>query len=147
MTRPTTSPPGRRQSVCELLVMIHGKPLSGDAFVDAQRHMRGDVIAALPDGHPWSHEERVHPRWVIVKVPDMTLAEGEALAAHEPTDGTHRPLRLRLFHLDHPGLPRGDHTVEAISLTAAEVRGARRHKAPVSHPDVIGDTSHPSVIG
>jgi hypothetical protein len=135
--------------VCELLVMIHGKPKCGDVAMDCHREERGDVIVAVPDGHDWTHEERAHPRWVVVKCPEMSLAEGEAMMSMEPLDLTRHGttigfhtnpyLRKRFFYLDHPVLPRGDHTVESLTLSLAEVRSAKRQKPPAVVPhDVIG---------
>ncbi len=133
--------------MCELLVRVQDKSLTGDSAIDCQRTMRGDVIVAMPDGHDWTQEERKHPRWVIVKVPGMSLAEGEALASREVGDGIRRNLRKRLFRLDLSSLPKGDHMVESITLTVAEVRSNRKRKPPVADSDVIGEHRHPDVIG
>jgi hypothetical protein len=133
--------------VCELLVRVQDKPLSGDLAVDCRRTMRGDVVVAMPDGHDWTPTERSNPEWVIVKVPDMGLAEGRALASHEPSDGLRRHLRKRLFHLDPDLLPKAGDRLESVTIEASELRLAKRRKPPVQDPDVIGPHTHSNIIG
>jgi hypothetical protein len=48
-----------------------------DAWGDSpERSMKGDVIVVRPDGWVWGREE-CPPRFVIIKVPDMTLEEAK----------------------------------------------------------------------
>ncbi len=132
--------------MCELLVRLVDKPISGDAALDCQRTARGDVIVVMPDGHDWTPRERQAPHWVIVKVPDMSMEEGRALAAGEPSDGIRRHLRKRLFGLEPALLPRASEMLESVTLDAATLRKGKRRKPPVADPDVIGEFRHPQVI-
>lgn len=124
--------------MCELLVRIQDNPLTGDAATDCQRTMRGDVIVAMPDGHDWTPRERQSPHWVIVKVPEMSLAEGEALASPELPQEGKRFHRKKAFHIDSSLLPRVAEMREVITLSAEDVRKAKRRKPPVADPHVIG---------
>lgn len=36
---------------------------------------RGDVVAIMPDGHPWSVREKTNPAWMIVSIPNMSVTE------------------------------------------------------------------------
>ena len=133
--------------MCELIVRVAEAHLTGDAATDCRRYHRGDVIAAVPDGHPWTPTELDHPHWVVVKVPDMTLAEGLALAAGELPDGARRHHHRRAFHIDPALLPADGTAVQTITLPAAAVRKGKRRKPPVADPDVIGTPTSPNAIG
>lgn len=52
-----------------------------DPAKDARCLKRGDVVVVCRDGHPWSQLELDNPEWRIVKVPGMSLEEGELLTA------------------------------------------------------------------
>lgn len=88
--------------------------------VDNGDSLRGDVIAAMADGHPWSAKERAGDPWVVLAVPDLPLAEAEALCAPggplaPPGSGLLPPRKLAGLDLDR--LP--------PSPTAADIRAAR----------------------
>lgn len=133
--------------MCELLVWVMDKEPAGDPVTDLHRPRRGDVIVACPDGHPWSQAERTHPRWVIIKVPGMTLAEGEALTHMEPGDGVSRFRHARPFHLDPSILPKAAACTESITIDPPALRAAKRRKPPLADPDIVGDSRHPNVLG
>lgn len=126
--------------MCELLVRVRSKPLTGNVAVDCQRTRRGDVIVAMPDGHSWSHEERTNPEWVIVRVPGMTVKEGTALASHEPTGRPHKPrgkvrrhFHKRLFSLDLDALigPDDGRRSSDVTVLLSALRSAKSAKEPI----------------
>ena len=43
--------------------------------------VRGQVVAAMPDGHPWSERERSRPHWQIVRVIGLLPIEADALTS------------------------------------------------------------------
>ena len=62
----------------------------------------GDVIAACPDGWPWSDAERDSPEWRIVRLP-LTQTEADALTATEvvtPSTPKDTILNRRVYKLD-----------------------------------------------
>lgn len=145
--------------MCELLVWVHDREDGGNPLHDAVKYRRGDVIVAMPDGHPWTETERRHPQWVVLKVPGMSLAEGRALASEEPREPTRQLFHTRLFHLDLDHLEAHD-AVKSITaradagvnlpveiVSAAHLRALRRRKPPASDPRVIGDHKPSNVIG
>lgn len=61
----------------ELLIRIaHKQPVVSTAHVTASQ--RGDVIAAMPDGHAWSDAERTFPEWIIITA-EITEDDVESL--------------------------------------------------------------------
>jgi hypothetical protein len=46
---------------------------------DRRQLKRGQVVAAMPDGHPWSERERAATFWRIVRVDGLLPVEAEAL--------------------------------------------------------------------
>lgn len=143
--------------MCELLVWVHDREDGGNPEHDAVKYRRGDVIVAVPDGHPWGTDERGDPRWVVLCVPTMPLAEGQALATEEPAAPGRLP-HTRLFGLDldspaaHASVKslvaRADAGVNlpAEVIDAAHLRAIRRKKAPAPDPRVIGPADS-NVIG
>jgi len=123
--------------MCELLIRVVDKfPPTGDPRRDAGRSVRGDVIAAVPDGHPWSTRERENPGWVIVRVPGMTEAEGWSFQAGEPGGRSVRARgrpdkypHTRLFMLDLDALPP---LTAGVVLDPNSVRAARLTKPPLA---------------
>jgi len=63
----------------ELLVRLEDR---GDP-TDPTTAKRGDVIDIRPDGWPWSERERNHPARRLIRVPDLTPADAQALLASE----------------------------------------------------------------
>lgn len=74
--------------MAEMLVRTVDKPLSGDPYTDRHRSMRGCVITIMPDGHPWSQEERNAPFWRIVKFPGLAFSQLSQFLAPEVGYGT-----------------------------------------------------------
>ncbi len=127
--------------MCELVLQLVDKPLTGDLALDSQRLRRGDVIAALSDGHLWTPRELTNPDWLILKVPGMSVEEGEAHTVGEPDDRTGRRFRWkRFFHLNLGDdvrfvFPR---TAAVVSMTKTKVRKLKKRKRPHPDPNVIG---------
>lgn len=90
----------------ELVIRVHAKP-TPTRQLQAERLSRGDVVAALPDGHPFSERELTNPAWRIVRVP-LTQVEAEALVSREIDQEEtrqllfHRQYRLDLDDVDIP---------------------------------------------
>lgn len=134
--------------MCELLVRVRDKPLTGNPVVDSQRTRRGDVIAATPNGWGWSHAERANPEWIILQVPGMPLEEGLALATPEPRadqrktrSAPRRVTHKRMFRLNLDvivGPDTGRRDVEVLRLTANDVRANSSRKESFPDSDVIG---------
>lgn len=146
--------------MCELLVFTRDKEDGPNAEHNLVKHRRGDVIVAMPDGHDWTETERTgHPEWTILKVPGMSLAEGQALAHPEPEEPTRRLFHRRLFHIDldhseaHPVVKALARRTTAGANVAMEVvdadhlRTVVRRKPSVDDPNVIGAHRSPNVIG
>lgn len=72
--------------MCEMLVMRQDKVSNESPHLDAQCYKRGDVIVIMEDGHPWSAEERDHPRWVLVFLPGVPREKMLAYLTPEPAD-------------------------------------------------------------
>lgn len=132
------------------------QPRTGDPRLDCQRFGRGDVIVACPDGWAWSHAERTHPGWLVVKVPGMTLAEATALTSPEPAAGPKQrgpATRYRhrtLFRLDADalfGAYPGRRAAEVVSVPLAAARAAAVRKPPVLDPAVLGSQKPSYVLG
>ncbi len=61
-------------------------------------YKRGDVVVAMPDGHKWGKEERL-PKFVIVKIPDLSIASAQKYIQEE-VDGKGEPITRRLFQVE-----------------------------------------------
>lgn len=48
-------------------------------------YKRGDVVVVMPDGHEWGKEERL-PKFMVVKVPDLTVASAQKYTESEIND-------------------------------------------------------------
>ena len=64
-----------------------------------------EVVVVCEDGWPWSVLERTSPDWRIVKVPGMSLDEGDQFIVPEPVDETRFVRRRRAFKIDVQLLP------------------------------------------
>lgn len=80
--------------MAELLVRVQDK-VNADLDLDLQCTKRGDVIAACPDGWPWSEAERTAPYWRIFKIPALPLDEALTLTTPELPADPLNPGRLR----------------------------------------------------
>ena len=58
-------------------------------------YKKGDIVVVFPDGHKWGKEEGP-PKFVIVKVPGMSVKEGRKYIAGGTVDG--KEVRRR-FHI------------------------------------------------
>lgn len=136
----------------ELIIFIEDKEKTGDVVVDAKRWSAGDVIAAMPDDHPWSRKEMENPAWRILRVPGMTQAQATALCATEISRSL-QPiwlLRFRQISIDITSLDameggtillprtgdvsrRHDVVVQLENLMACQSL-----KSPISDPRIIG---------
>jgi hypothetical protein len=66
----------------------------------------GDVIAAMPDGWPWSALERSNPNWSLISSP-ITQSEADALQGTDlpvPPPAASPPLRWRRYRVDTTGM-------------------------------------------
>jgi hypothetical protein len=141
--------------MCELLIRLIDKPLSGDSTVDCGRTRRGDVVSACPDGWEWSAAERSNPAWIIVKIPAMGLAEGVAAASPQPYDATHTYTWKRYFTYQLGQAPAGWQAALAYPRAAESFdladlttwRTLKLQRAPVVNPIVVGLQTSPNVIG
>ncbi len=128
---------GTKRPMCELLVRIVDKPLSGDPAVDCHRTRRGDVIDVRVDGAGWTPREMTNPDWVILSVPGMSLEEGQSLTVGEPR-GPQTPLARRLmFRLDLDALSVVTGGVR-YEVPVGRLRGVRSRKPAAVDPNVIG---------
>ena len=147
----------------DLLVRIVDKT-STDPMKDLSLTKRGDVIAYHPPGSDWGVEELVYPEWVLVSVPDMTVAQAESFLQPEtpPADAPDQPVATRAYGIDLdalgiaplgasksdppiPVLPARDATYDAdqnvipdTSSTASAVMAAQIAKPPTQPPNVLG---------
>jgi hypothetical protein len=62
-----------------VLVIRTANHLREDGTVNTARHRRGDVIAALPDGHVFSERERANPAWRFWELPGVPVRAAERL--------------------------------------------------------------------
>lgn len=144
--------------MAELLVRVVDK-VNDDFYLNCKCTKRGDVIVAQPDGWLWGKEELANPDWRIFKLPDMKLADAQAMLAPElDVDPQHpsKTLQRRVFkfNLDDPSLPVATQTLvtdatrqsEAVAgVSAPALLALKVQKAPVADPAVIGIP--PTVIG
>lgn len=89
----------------ELLIRVVDRPTEKGIAREKQLQ-RGDVVAAMPDGHKWSRRERENPHWRILALPGLTKAEADALLAPENAiDGQRELLQKRRQTLDIDAFP------------------------------------------
>lgn len=91
----------------ELLIRTVNKNL-----LDPRMSMRGDVIAACPDGWGWTDTERAHPEWIIIKADIMDIEADALMEGGRPDEAAGL---FRRLGIDIDGLATGD------SLTRAEL--------------------------
>ncbi len=145
--------------MCELLVWVHDREDGGNPDHDAVKYRRGDVIVAMPDGHPWTETEKRHPSWIVLKVPGMSLVEGESLTHPEPEEVGRRLFHQCLFNLDldhleaHPVIKSIMARAQACVNLPVEIvdadhlRTIKRRKPPAADPRIIGEHKPANVIG
>lgn len=143
--------------MAELLVRVRDKT-SPDLYKDVRLTKRGDVIVVMPDGWTWGSGELTNPDWRIVKLPNVSLDEAEAMTAGElPADPKvpSRTLQRRAFSFDLDNLPQSvaafiaDDTRASpaltVNLTLAQFRGLKKRKEAKQDPAIL--SSEPKVIG
>jgi hypothetical protein len=99
--------------MCEFLIRVKEKPDVDPDFASpvavamnaVHRSVKllhaGDVVVVCPDGWGWSHAERNNPEWRIVKVPGMSVEQGNAFMSREMGSGVPgEVLRRRHFSVD-----------------------------------------------
>ena len=138
--------------MCEFLLRVHDKKHAetepDKPYLDVKLMQRGDIVECRDNGWPWSHLERSEPFWRIVKIPQMSLEEGQTYLAREPGNKLlNKMLQKRQFklNLDNPALPASirdfinDDTraVDSITINANSVRNIRTTKDPVPDPNVF----------
>lgn len=70
----------------EALVRIVDKTDPKNAINDAWLTKAGDVIVVCPQGWKWSKEELNNPEWVILRIKNMSLAEGQSYMTPQSGD-------------------------------------------------------------
>lgn len=70
--------------MAELLVKAYDVTID-DPQRNLMAYKRGDIVVAMPDGHAWGSVERSTQHFLIIQVPDMSLAEARSLC--EPIMG------------------------------------------------------------
>lgn len=158
--------------MAELLVRVVDKVNVESIYLDCGCTKRGDVIVVRPDGWAWGRCELNDPQYVVVRVPDMSLTEAEALTTPDPgfgMRGASPTLHKRAFKWDldqvvaaplesaiqqnlnaatpdpqHPGQT-SPKSVILSPLTVIELRLIKTVKPSTPDPAVIGDDPH--VIG
>lgn len=91
---------------CEILVKARDWTVQ-DAEDDRRGSWkRGMMVTVKPDGHVWGAEEGL-PRFVIIKIPLISVARAEKYLAHqmETVEGVERIYRRRLWQLRWADLP------------------------------------------
>lgn len=142
--------------MAELLIRVVDK-IHDDFYRNTKMTKRGDVIAAKPDGWPWGKDELNDPRWRIVCLPGISLAQAESFLAEEPEKDPANPSRTLQrrafkFNLDWAELPADIKawiaddsravqklTIPAARLSAATVMNTLKvAKAPIEDVAIIG---------
>ncbi len=121
----------------ELLVRLRDNTLA-DPIQNRKCWKRGMVITIQADGWTWGIEERTNPLFIIVKAPDLTIAQASTFMGNliDPNStplnpDTTNPMRSFAFDADNATVVSivGDGTVrlhEFITLTAAQVNFVKK---------------------
>lgn len=136
--------------MAEILLRVRDKSNPDDIYKDVRLTKRGDVIVAMPDGHPWGSGELGNPDWRILKLPDVSLTEADAMTTEElPADpqAPSRTLQRRAFSFDIDNLPQSaaafiaDDTRATPALTLAmtvpQFRALKKRKAVRPDPALL----------
>lgn len=88
-------------------------------------YKRGDVVCVRPDGHEWGRLEGL-PRFVVVKVPGVSVAAAESHLESSPT-------RRRTLGISWADLPAGVRTqlqtTGTVTVTPAQIATFIKRKA------------------
>jgi len=99
-----------------------------DPLKDLTCYKAGDPVVVQPDGHVWGAEEGL-PRFWIIKVPSVTVAQALAYLERSPdrTDRLRRLWRLNVSSL--PGNVRNQlQNTGTITVTPAQIAGYMERK-------------------
>jgi hypothetical protein len=105
-----------------------------------------EVVSVCEDGWKWSRIELSNPDWRILKVPGMTVEEGEVFTMPEPVDTTRYIQRRRAFKIDVTVLPASiqekitdDRRLEpALELEKTALELSKTARTPIPLDGVIG---------
>lgn len=109
--------------MAQIVVITKDKVDPADPVNNAGQYKRGDVICALPDDWVFGDQELSNPMFQIIKIPDMSVTEANALCAEELGDRKVNPyLWRRLFKID---------VDSSASLKTAVGDGSKRQSASI----------------
>lgn len=90
--------------MAELLIRVVDRTDPVDPYKDVKLSKRGDVVAILTDGWPWSQEEQSNPQWRILRckeaVQDCTFLLDPEDDTRTVKVGEDPMLQRRGYHLD-----------------------------------------------
>jgi hypothetical protein len=115
--------------MCEFLIRVHDK-CSEDPQKDIRCMKRGDVVVVCPDGWGWSDLECSLAHWRIVKVPGLSMEQGETYMADELASSKSR---RRLFTVDLSALPQdyvNDDSRQQAAVTVSELPKLAKQRLP-----------------
>jgi len=104
-----------------------------------RRKQVGDVVVVMPDGHKWGRRE-CWPRYIVVKVPDMTVREARRYVEREMTaewdniqgKTVYRNTKTRRYSFD-PALVKSITDPRPPTMTKADVQSRITEKSVLSH--------------
>ena len=124
--------------MAELLISAVDKT-HPDPKVNVRLFKKGDVVAAMPDGHKWGREERNPEKFMIIKVPALDIQEARRLCVPD-----FEPAAYNRFGAPGPNIHRArrfkiDETRLAPELLE-QLREAKRLGKPLeaSKDDILG---------
>lgn len=131
--------------MAELLVRVVDK-VNEDFYLNCQCTKRGDVIVVQPDGWGWGLEELKNPDWRIIVMPELSLAEAEAMLAPElPVDPLNpsKTLQRRAFKFDLSTLEKSSNEAKDYLLDATRAAPAIKFVEAVED---VGKADVPIVV-
>lgn len=93
--------------MAEILLRVKDQ-INEDIYKTARSTQRGDVISVQVDGWQWGTQEKIDPQYRILKLPNLSVIEGENFLGEElETDirNPSRTLQRRQFKIDLDNLP------------------------------------------
>jgi len=104
-----------------------------------RRKQVGDVVVVMPDGHKWGRRE-CWPRYIVVKVPDMSVKEARRYIEREMTPRwddiqgrtVYISTKTRRYSFD-PALVKSITDSRPIAMTKAAAESRITEKSVVSH--------------
>ena len=115
--------------MAEILICARNVTHADPAMDRRGCYKRGDPVVVQPDGHVWGRKEGL-PRFVVVKIPGVSVATVEALVQPQTEDDSGNPaavtFRRRRWRVLVDNLPAGIKQTLAqtgeITVTPAQVR-------------------------